>query len=528
MRQLAHDSGRRRKQGRGSAAGLAAELPAGQQGWDVPIRRQLRLAANMRRRGHAGAKQAAALLAEQAELVPDASASLDEEAHALRAQSGAEPTTRDGRNGAAPPRVAIFIEPSPFSHVSGMKIRFLTLIEELRRAGDEVLVVTPDRKAPDEYHGAKVMRVLGVPLPFYKSATLLLGFGLSPYVLARLWKIRPDVIHVAFPGVLVFGAILYARLLSIPLVVSYHTHIPHYIPQYTWKGLVGPMWAVIRFCTAMADLTLVVSRTSRDILRTNGVKEKRLDVWQRAVDTQRFNPRFRCDEWRRRITNGHPERVVLTYVGRLGAEKNLKALRPILAALGPAAHLAFVGDGPYRPELEAHFAGTQTTFTGMLKGEDLSAAYASADIFVMPSESETLGFVAMEAMSSGLPVVAVAAGGLVDILRNTVGEAGFLYQPGDYEAATGFVRKLVEDDTLRQQMGREARLEAERWGWGPAVARVRRQYGRAIRIHRRRMAQWTPFSWLAAALRAVLAAVAWLATQPLRALSGSITWGATS
>lgn len=101
--------------------------------------------------------------------------------------------------------------------------------------------------------------MLGMKLPFYKSATLLLSTGLSVRVMWYLWKQRPDVIHVSTPGILCFAAVLYARLFAVPLVMSYHTHIPEYIPRYTWSGLVAPMWSIIRWCTRRADLTLVTS-----------------------------------------------------------------------------------------------------------------------------------------------------------------------------------------------------------------------------------------------------------------------------
>jgi glycosyltransferase involved in cell wall biosynthesis len=112
-------------------------------------------------------------------------------------------------------------------------------------------------------------------LPFYKSATLLLSTGLSVRVLWYLWKQRPDVIHVSTPGILCFAAVLYARLFAVPLVMSYHTHIPEYIPRYTWKGLVAPMWSIIRWCTRRADLTLVTSAAMK-------VGEGRVGRWAGA------------------------------------------------------------------------------------------------------------------------------------------------------------------------------------------------------------------------------------------------------
>lgn len=149
-------------------------------------------------------------------------------------------------------RVAIFVEPSPFSHsesraclcrlamvqdkisllpsVSGYRNRFLNLIRNLTAGGDKVTVVTPCVDPPTEYEGSKVVPVLGFRLPFYKSATLLLSLGLSVRVFAELIRLNPDVIHVSFPGVLAFACALYAKVLRKALVVSYHTHIPEYIP----------------------------------------------------------------------------------------------------------------------------------------------------------------------------------------------------------------------------------------------------------------------------------------------------------
>eukprot|EP00892_Ulva_mutabilis_P010709 jgi/Ulvmu1/800/UM010_0174.1 len=377
--------------------------------------------------------------------------------------------------------VAIFVEPSPFSHISGMKNRFECLIRNLKDQGDDVIVFTPDRSPPKEYCGAKVVDVLGFKLPFYQAPTLLLSLGLSVRVMWYLLRKRPDVIHVSSPGLLVFSAVLYSKLLSIPLVISYHTHIPEYIPRYTWSGLVAPMWSIIRWCTKMSDLTLVTSKAMKQELSDHNCKKCRLEVWQRGVDTDQFNPRFRCDEMRARMTGGHPEAPLLIHVGRLGAEKNLFVLKDMMAKL-PGARLAFVGDGPSRQQLQEHFADMpEVKFMGMMKGEDLSKAYASGDVFVMPSESETLGFVVLEAMASRVPVVAVAAGGLTDIIT-APGTNGLLYPPGDYDSAVEQIRGLIEDGAHAEAIARGGREEVERWGWGAATRRLRRtQYGRAIR-----------------------------------------------
>ena len=140
--------------------------------------------------------------------------------------------------------MCIFVEPSPFSHVSGMKNRFLRLIENLVELGDEVTVVTPDRNPPANWHGAKVIGVHGFKLPFYPGDTLLLSYATDKRV-KQLFsdpERKPDLLHCSSPGALIWTACFLANKYEVPLVQSYHTHIPHYIPQYTWAGLVKPMW----------------------------------------------------------------------------------------------------------------------------------------------------------------------------------------------------------------------------------------------------------------------------------------------
>ena len=306
------------------------------------------------------------------------------------------------------------------------------------------MVVTPDRNPPDEYAGAKVIGVHGFKLPFYPRR--------HPSPVVRQGPSRREALQgsrdssrrspLLLPGALIWTACGLSDKYKVPLVQSYHTHIPHYIPRYTWAGLVKPMWDFIRYWTGKSDLTMVTSSILQDELRGEGCP--RLQVWQKGVDTVAFNPKFRSDEMHDRLCGGRPGKVI-GCVGRLGAEKNLKALKTVLEGCPEGTNLALIGDGPERAALEEHFEGTNTTFTGMLLGDDLAAAYASLDVFVMPSESETLGFVVMEAMASGVPVVAVRAGGLQDILTNTP-EVGQLYPSNDYAEAARLTTELLTDE----------------------------------------------------------------------------------
>ncbi|CAN1134428.1 Sulfoquinovosyl transferase SQD2 [Linum perenne] len=371
----------------------------------------------------------------------------------LEAEGGDEeegpPLMLDSEANSRPRRIALFVEPSPFAYVSGYKNRFQNFIRYLREMGDEVMVVTTHEGVPQEFYGAKLIGSRSFPCPWYQKVPLSLA--LSPRIISEVARFKPDIIHASSPGIMVFGALAIAKMLCVPIVMSYHTHVPVYIPRYTYSWLVTPMWMVIKFLHRAADLT-----------------------------------------------NGEPEKPLIVHVGRLGVEKSLDCLKTVMDRL-PNARIAFVGDGPYREELEKLFEGMPAVFTGMLGGEELSQAYASGDVFVMPSESETLGLVVLEAMSSGIPVVGVRAGGIPDIIPpEQDGKIGFLYSPGDLDECVNKLVTLINDHELRETMGIAARLEMEKYDWKAATKVIRNeQYNAAIWFWRKKRAQLLrPVQWL--------------------------------
>lgn len=240
---------------------------------------------------------------------------------------------------------------------------------------------------------------------------------------------------------------------------------------------------LIRSVHSRADLTLVTSPQMKEELEAMGIR--RVQIWQKGIDVERFSPAFQSAAMRTHLTQGHPEDALLVYVGRLGVEKRLKSLRKVLDA-NPSARLAFVGKGPCENDLRNYFKNYNVFFAGQMVGDELSQAYASADIFLMPSESETLGFVVLEAMASGVPVVAVAAGGVRDLVSS--GETGYLAQPAeDMEEFTKYASLLMGDPVLRRRLGAQARKWAEGWSWEAATAKLRNvQYRQAIELHKSR------------------------------------------
>jgi glycosyltransferase involved in cell wall biosynthesis len=339
-------------------------------------------------------------------------------------------------------------------------------------AGDEVLIFCPEG-APDAYMGARVVGVPAMPLPLYPEHKLALP---RPAVSEALDRFGPDVVHVVNPAVLGLGGIWLARSRGLPLVASYHTHLPKYLEHYGMGMLEPLLWELLKAAHNQAHLNLCTSTAMVEELSEKGIQHTAL--WQRGVDTELFRPDLRSEAMRRRLHGGHDDTGnLLLYIGRLSAEKQIERIRPVLEAL-PHTRLALVGDGPHRQQLEKAFEGTATTFVGYLAGEELASAYASGDAFLFPSSTETLGLVLLEAMAAGCPVVGARRGGIPDIVSD--GENGCLYDPDQPGSLTVAVQRLLGDARTRGELRLAARREAERWGWRGATEQLRGYYRQVL------------------------------------------------
>ncbi len=363
-------------------------------------------------------------------------------------------------------RIALFTE-TFLPKVDGIVTRLKHTIEHLQRNGDEVLIFCPDGGL-SSYHGAKIHGLSAFPLPLYPELKLALP---RPEIGQQLTNFQPDLIHVINPAVLGLAGIFYAKTLGIPLVASYHTHLPKYLHHYGLGMLEGLLWELLKGAHNQAELNLCTSSVMVEELRQHGIE--RVDLWQRGVDTETFHPAKASPEMRHYLSQGEPTSPLFLYVGRLGAEKEIETIEPILAAI-PGSRLAIVGDGPHRLQLEQHFANTPTHFVGYLQGETLAAAYASADAFIFPSRTETLGLVLLEAMAAGCPAIAARSGGIPDIV--TDGQNGYLFDPQDPLAAITATQKLLTASDSNLNLRQNARAEAERWGWAAATRQLQGYY----------------------------------------------------
>jgi len=271
-----------------------------------------------------------------------------------------------------------------------------------------------------------------------------------------------------------------AKQRNLPLLSSYHTDITQYAAALRLPFLTQPSRIFLRDVHNQAHVNLCTSQPMVNSARGLGIERVRL--WPKAVDTELYQPRRRSPAMRERLSGGHPEDPLMVYVGRLSAEKRLDWLYAPVTTL-PRVRLALVGAGPAEATLRARFAGTRTVFTGYMSGPELAAAYASADVFAFPSDTETLGFVAMEAMASGVPVVGARAGGIPDVIED--GHTGLMFTPGDLGDFTAKLDALLSDPARRRRMGAEARADMERFGWRAATGTLLDFYRMAIRLQQR-------------------------------------------
>ena len=368
-------------------------------------------------------------------------------------------------------KIAFFTE-TFLPKVDGIVTRLTKTIEYLVKNGDDVIVFCPEG-SPNNYKGAKIVGVAAMPLPLYPE--LKLGLP-GPAVSEALEEFQPDLIHVVNPAVLGLGGIWLAKTNNIPLIASYHTHLPKYLEHYGMGMLEPLLWELLKAAHNQALLNLCTSTAMVNELESKGIR--RTALWQRGVDTNIFKPEYRNQTMRTKLLGNYPDTgSLLIYVGRLSAEKQIERIKPVLEKI-PDASLALVGDGPYRNQLEKIFENTKTNFIGYLAGEELASAYASGDIFLFPSSTETLGLVLLEAMAAGCPVIGANKGGIPDIINDGIN--GCLYDPDQEdngeESLIAATKKILQDNSKKEKMRIAARTEAEKWDWNQATLQLKSFY----------------------------------------------------
>lgn len=337
--------------------------------------------------------------------------------------------------------------------VNGVSLTVQSLARGLVRKGHDVDLIRPvhPNTPPLSEAGMDVLAVEGAAVPRY--AGLRFGFP-SRFRIERRWRAeRPDAIYVATEGPLGWSAVSAARRLGIPVATGFHTRFDFYVGHYGFGALTPLVRRYLARFHRRAQVTLVPTGQLAGELNDLGVHNVR--VLRRAVDTLRFQPGRRDDDLRLSWGADAATPVVLS-VGRVAPEKNLHVVIEAYRALArrvPNARCVIVGDGPERAALEA--ANPDIIFAGTRRGDELAAWYASADLFVFPSLTETFGNVVLEAMASGVPVVAYAEAAAKEFIRN--GQNGIRVAPGNEAGLIERAAALGADITARQTMGHAAR-----------------------------------------------------------------------
>jgi glycosyltransferase involved in cell wall biosynthesis len=330
--------------------------------------------------------------------------------------------------------------------------------------------------------GETQIPVYGVPsvvLPLQKNYRIALP-GYQSFA-RHLQEFQPDILHINSPCTLGFAAVKYARHFGIPVIATYHTHFPTYPRYYNLTSLEDLAWRLLRRLYNNVDRTLVPTTPILQELRDHGVE--RLEYLPNGVDTAVFNPLYRSNEWRQKFSNG--EKPIILFVSRLVWEKDLRILAQTYHELRSKRsdfEMVIVGDGHARQELEAMMPGAH--FLGYQSGKTLTESFASADIFVFPSTTETFGLVTLEAMASGLAPVAAKVGGAVEIIRE--GSSGLFAEPLDSPDLTKKVEWLLDNPNHRKVIADHALARAQEYRWGRILDQLFESYKEVIEEFRLR------------------------------------------
>lgn len=376
---------------------------------------------------------------------------------------------------ATPPRrIAIFT--GNYADVrDGVALTLNRLVDWLLARGDDVRVVCPE-PGPDRFM-EPTGRIIGVPAvswvlqPEYKMA-LPTGFR------RELRRFEPELIHLATPDFLGMAGLAFAKRRRVPAVASFHSNIMSYL-QYNGSQqiLERSGWQALRvFYAGCEQLYVPTESMANELARRKVGRNYRL--WERGIEPERFNPRRRSLEFRARHGVDEHEPLV-TFVARLRWEKGLRTLAAALNSVardGPPHKTMVVGDGVGLEWLREQLP--ETIFTGALIGDDLAEAYASSDLFVYPSTTDTFGNVTLEAMASGLPTICADAPGSKDLVVD--GQTGLLCEGDNPEAFASAIRALLDDPVRLRGMGHAALKRSKSFTWDENMARISSYYDEVL------------------------------------------------
>ena len=371
-----------------------------------------------------------------------------------------------------PLKIAHFTD--TFHDVNGVALTLKMQVETARKNNKQQVIVTCGSES--QIPGVKTFTPIGTfEMPEYP----LMQLHYPPLLdmLDYCCQEQFTHIHSATPGPIGLAALAIAGIMRLPIFGTYHTALPQYISQLTEDLSMEELaWKYLVWYYNKMDAVYVPSHASGEELVAKGIHKEKVRFYPRGIDVERFHPSRRNGFFKGRFGITEDE-LKLLYVGRVSKEKNLKLLVEgfkKLAGMRRGVHLIVIGDGPYLGEMQEALKGLPATFTGFLEGEDLAQAYASGDVFLFPSMTDTFGNVVLEAQASGLPVVVTDQGGPKENLIDS--QTGFVVPGDDTEAFLNASLKLIDNPVLLQQMKQDARQYAEHRSFESAYMRLWESY----------------------------------------------------
>ncbi len=325
-------------------------------------------------------------------------------------------------------------------------------------------------------------------IPMYRMPSVVLPLQKSYRLASPRYKkfeeqlnaFQPDIIHVHSPCTLGFAAVKYAHRYGVPVVSTYHTHFPSYPRYYKFYGFEEIIWKIMRYFYNQMDRTFVPTEPILQELIEHRLQK--LQYLPNGTDVSAFNPKYRSNEWRRSIDAD--DKPVILFVSRIVWEKDIRVLADAYNQLRGRRQdfeMVVVGDGHARAELETMMPGAR--FLGFKIGRELAEIYASSDIFVFPSTTETFGLVTVEAMASGLAPVAAKMGGAVGIIEEN--KSGLFSKPLSADHMREQVERLLDNPDVRKRLARNAIQRAQYFDWGKILDKLFESYGGVIENYRR-------------------------------------------
>ena len=370
-------------------------------------------------------------------------------------------------------RIAIFTDTFA-PDVNGVARTLKRFTDYLDANGYEFRVFAPE-STNESLFSSHIHRFASLPFFLYPECRLALPNML--HVKAELQRFKPDLIHVATPFNIGLCGLHYAKKLNIPIVGSYHTDFDQYLNYYDLQFFSKFLWKYMHWFHKPLRKIFVPSNETMEQLKRKGFQNLR--IWGRGVDCNLFHPNYSKQEVHEQFQI--KEKYILSYVGRLAPEKDIETLLSLSLQLPDKiknqVHWLIVGDGPSKEEMRKK-APENMTFAGYLNGENLAKVYASSDIFVFPSPTETFGNVVLEALATGTPVIGANSGGVKNIIHQEV--TGFLCEPQNTEQFKHALIHLLENNNLRHAMSEEARTYALSQTWDHIFEGLLKDYTDAL------------------------------------------------